>query len=75
LQDFLNKEFDILIDFSRNDLSPLRYILSTSIAKLIIGANQHASNLYDIFIKDEAEMDDLQLLKTIHNYLLKLSGK
>jgi len=75
LQDFINKEFDILIDFSRNDLPPLRYVLSTTSAKLLIGANEYAQNLYDIFIKDENKMDHLKLLKTIHDYLLKLTGK
>ena len=74
LNDFLNKDFDILIDFSRKDLPPLRYILSTSKAKLIVGANAYAQNLYDVFIHDETEPDDLKLLKIIHNYLLKLTG-
>jgi 6-phosphofructokinase len=75
LHDFLDKDFDILIDFSRNDLSPLRYILSASKAKLIIGANEFAQDYYDIYIKDETQWDYLSLLKTIHNYLLKLTGK
>lgn len=75
LNDFINTDFDILIDFSHNDLPPLQYILSTSKAKLIIGANKHAQNLYDMFIKSDIEMDHIELLKTIHNYLLKLTGK
>ena len=74
LDDFLNKDFDILIDFSRKKLSPLRYILSVSKAKLLVGANEHTQDLYDVFINDETEPDDLKLLKTIHNYLLKLTG-
>ncbi|MCL2246446.1 MAG: hypothetical protein FWC10_04965 [Lentimicrobiaceae bacterium] len=74
LTDFMKKDFDILIDFSRNDLPPLRYILNISNAKLIVGANNHSKDLYDIFIKDEAPLDNLKLLKTIHNYLLKLTG-
>jgi len=73
--DFVNKDFDILIDFSRNDLSPLQYILAVSNAKLIVGANEYAKDLYDIFIHDEAELDHLRLLKIIHNYLLKFTGK
>ncbi|MDR2973001.1 MAG: hypothetical protein LBU83_13940 [Bacteroidales bacterium] len=75
LNDFQEKEFDILVDFSRNDLPPLRYILSTTKAKLLIGSNEYAQDLYDIYIKDEAEINELQLLKIIHNYLLKLTGK
>jgi len=74
LDDFINKDFDILIDFSRNDLAQLRYILASSKAKLIIGANEYAQDLYDIYIKDEANLDNLKLLKIIHNYLLKLTG-
>jgi hypothetical protein len=75
LNDFINKDFDILIDFSRNELSPLQYILSASKAKLLIGANEHTQDLYDIFIHDETEPEHLKLLKIIHNYLQKLTGK
>jgi hypothetical protein len=75
LNDFLNKNFDLLLDFSQNDLPPLHYILSTSKAKLLVGANEYAKDLYDVFIKDETELDSLKLLKTFHNYLLKLTGK
>jgi hypothetical protein len=75
LNDFIHRDFDILIDFSRRDLPPLRYILAASKAKLIIGANEHRQDLYDIFIDDKTGMDHLKLLKTIHNYLLKLTGK
>ena len=73
--DFINKDFDILIDFSRNNLPPLQYILSSSKAKLLIGANAFAQDLYDIYIKDETEHNYLRLLKFIHNYLQKLTGK
>jgi len=74
-EDFVNKDFDILIDFSKNDLPPLQYILSTSNAKLIVGANKYAQNLYDFFIHDETEPNHLQLLKIIHDYLHKLTGQ
>jgi len=74
LNDFTKKDFDILIDFSRNDLPPLRYILTASHAKLIVGANEHTQDLYDVFIMDETHCDSLSLLKTIHNYLIKLTG-
>ena len=73
--DFIHKDFDMLIDFSRKDLAPLQYILAVSKAKLIIGANEYSQNLYDIFIHDKTEMDSLKLLKTIYNYLLKLTGR
>ena len=74
LKDFTNNEFDILIDFSRNDLTAMRYILATSNAKLIVGASEHAQDLYDIYFRDATNPDNFQLLKTIHNYLLKLTG-
>jgi hypothetical protein len=74
LKDFVNYDFDILIDFSRNDLSPLRYVLTVSKAKLIVGANKHLESLYDIFINDKHNLDNLSLLKTMHSYLLKLTG-
>jgi hypothetical protein len=73
--DFINKDFDILIDFSRNNLAPLQYILTVSKAKLLTGANEYAQNLYDVFIKTENETDHLTLLKIIHNYLHKFTGQ
>jgi hypothetical protein len=77
LNDFINKDFDMLLDFSRNDLPPLRYILATTKAKLLMGANKYTQDLYDIYIKDDDDqkMEHLKLLKTYHNYLLKLTGK
>jgi len=75
INDFINRDFDILIDFSRKDLSPLQYILLTSKAKLLVGANKYAQDLYDIFIHTETESNHFQLLKIIHNYLHKLTGQ
>jgi len=74
LNDFVNNDFDILIDFSKDDLMPLRYILTVSKSKLIVGANEYARDLYDVFINDESKLDNFTLLKIIHNYLLKLTG-
>ena len=76
LNDFINKDFDILIDFSQNDLPPLQYILSASKSKLIVGANEYAKTLYDVYIiNDNTQPDHLKLLKIVHNYLQKLTGK
>ena len=74
LNDFLDKDFDMIVDFSRNNLPPIHYILSTSKAKLLVGANEYMQDLYDVFIKDEDNLDYLKLLKIIRNYLLKLTG-
>ena len=74
LKDFTDMDFDILMDFSRDESSALRYVLATSKAKLIVGANEYAQDLYDIYFYDETKPDNFQLLKTIHNYLLKLTG-
>jgi len=74
LNDFLDKDFDMLIDFSRNNLPPLRYILSTTNAKLLIGTNEYTQDLYDIFIHDDTKFDYHKFLEIIQNYLLKLTG-
>jgi hypothetical protein len=74
LKDFLSTDFDILIDFSRQNLPPLQYILAASKAKLIIGANHFSKDLYDVYINEESNSDNLKLLKTFHNYLIKLTG-
>jgi hypothetical protein len=74
LDDFLDKDFDILIDFSRNNLPSLHYILAMTKAKLLIGGNEHSQELYDIFIDDEEELAHHQFLSVIDNYLHKFTG-
>jgi hypothetical protein len=74
LTDFTQKDFDILIDFTHQNLPALRYILATSHAKLLVGANKHARHFYDIFIREETELNHQKFLKIVYNYLLKLTG-
>lgn len=78
IDDFINKEFDMIIDFSNNNTPPIQYILKMSKTKLLIGANPHSSDLYDIYIQKDPDLqdfDNFKLLKTIHHYLHQFTGE
>ncbi len=73
IDDFLKKDFDILIDFTKKPHKPVEYILNLNNAGLVIGGNQYNRNDYDIFI-DNPNSDNYNLLENIHKYTLKLMG-
>lgn len=76
LNDFLEKKFDILIDFTVNPLPPIQYCLQLSQAKFIVGSSIYNKNIYDLFIDNSnVNSNNLELLKNIRLYTSKLSGK
>ncbi len=73
VQDFIQKDFDILIDFNYRYNAPIKAILAQSNAKFIIGREKKNSALYDLFI-DKSPNDNLLYLKEIYTYTQMLSG-
>ena len=74
VQDFINRNFDILIDFNYRYHAPIEAILSTAHAKFIIGSCPDYQNLYDLIIQTESGNYN-QFLTSAFNYTQKLSGK
>ena len=72
--DFMDMDFDMLIDFSHGQYSPLQLICQLSKAKFITGSNPYHTDLYDLHISGDV-MDNRSLLNTIDKYSRNLIGE
>jgi hypothetical protein len=75
IDNFLEEEYDILIDLNIKDLFPLKYIASLSKAKFKIGRFAENIDLYDLMIEMEQEKGLKFFLKNLDNYLLQIKTK
>ncbi len=67
---FVKKDFDILIDCTNDDLTPVLFILALSRAKMKIGGNSSKINeFYDVIIskKDNTNLDSH--IENVYHYL------
>ena len=68
--DFINKEFDILIDCSIHSYFPIRYILSLSKAKFKTGSNiTYRAEVCDLTIDISSDKSIPFLIKQLKHYL------
>lgn len=72
--DFINRDFDILLDFNYRYHAPIETILATSHAHFIIGSCTDYQYLYDLTIQT-ASGNYNQFLASTFNYTKKLAGK
>ena len=73
--DFVNTEFDMLIDFTHRFYMPVNTILALSKSKMIVGGNSTQKERYDLFIDmNKTTENNWQLLENIDIYTLKLTG-
>jgi hypothetical protein len=75
LDSTLNEPFDMLIDFTEKNYTPISYILQVSYAQFIVGANQHHRPLYDFFLDFGKEYTAQELSQMIDFYTNKLTDK
>lgn len=73
LNDFLKQDFDILIDFTQNELSPIQYCLQMSKSKFIVGSSDYNKDYYDLLISED-KLSGFELLENIEKYTEQLSG-
>jgi hypothetical protein len=70
VRDFIEKEFDLLIDLSLHDNFPLKYIAGLSNALLRVGTfSEENSDYYDLMIDAKASMTTDEYLGQIQHYL------
>lgn len=74
IDDFIKKDFDMLIDFTQKPFQSIQYILKLTQSGFIVGGNQHHKNDYDLFI-DIQNKDPYMLLENINLYTKKLMGE
>jgi hypothetical protein len=75
VDNFIEEEFDILIDLNLKDDFPLFYISSLSKAKFKIGRLTDNIDLYDLMIEVEEGTGIKQFLKHVDHYLLQMSDE
>ncbi len=76
IKDFIEKDFDIIIDMSLQDNYPLQYISGVSKAKLKVGRiGEKNSDIYDIMLKNEKNTKLDKFINEVHHYLSILKSK
>lgn len=73
--DYLQKEFDLLIDFTTRSLAPMAMMLELSNARCIVGGNVEHEEYYDLFLNMQNEFSQLDLLQQVDIYTQKLTGE
>lgn len=74
VQDFINRDFDILLDFNYRYHAPVEDILSIASSKFVIGSCADYKDIYDLYIQTESG-NYTQFLNSAYNYTQKLAGK
>lgn len=72
--DFINRDFDILIDFNYRYHAPIEAILATAHSKFIIGSCADYQQHYDLTLQTE-NGNYTQFLGSAFTYTSKLAGK
>ncbi len=74
VNDFIQRDFDILLDFNYRYHAPVEAILATAHSKFIIGSCADYQQHYDLIIQTESGNYG-QFLSSTFNYTQKLAGK
>lgn len=76
VSNFINEEYDILIDLNINDHFPLKYIAALSKAKCKVGrAYPGSEKLYDLAIEQEEGKSLKHFLRQVDTYLLMINKR
>lgn len=74
VDDFIQTDFDILLDFTHNSLAPVQYMLHQNHSKFVVGGNVNHKEYYDLMIEG-ADENGKKLLENIYVYTQKLIGE
>jgi hypothetical protein len=70
VKDFIDREFDILIDLNLQDFYPLKYISGLSKAKCRVGRYTDDNlEYYDLMIEPKPDISMNEYIEQIHHYL------
>jgi len=76
VRNFIEDEYDILLDLNLNDLFPLRYIASLSKARFKVGMKSERNNsIFDMMIELEKGKNLKFYLKNIDTYVFAINKK
>ena len=74
VDDFVNTDFDILIDFTISSLPPIHYILTLTRASFVTGGNPFNKEFYDLWIEGD-DLSNKKLLENVYIYTQKVKGE
>ena len=74
IKNFVEKDYDILINLCDSTCIPIKYLAGISQAKFKVGKYEEDIDLYDMMI-DVKENTLLALIKAIHHYLTVINQK
>jgi hypothetical protein len=74
IKNFVEKDYDILINFCDDSCIPIKYLAGSSKAKFKVGKYQENVDLYDMML-DVKENTLAALIKEIHHYLNIINKK
>lgn len=75
INDFIQAEFDLLIDFSQESYPAILALLELSHAHFIVGGAAPKAKYYDLLINTPDKLSHKELLQNIERYTKKLSGE
>jgi len=76
IKEFINKEFDIIIDLTLEDVYVLQYIVALSKSKLKVGRfSKNMVKYYDLMIKNDKNILSDEYINQIMHYLDILKSK
>ena len=76
VKNFIDDQFDILVDLNLNDSFPLKYISTLSKAKFKVGKNSKwNSSIFDLLLEVESSKDLKYFLRNLDTYLFIINKK
>ena len=69
INNFVKKEYDILINLSDSNCIPIKYLVASSLAHFKIGQFEDGFEIYDLMIKLDKEKSKERLMEEIKHYL------
>ncbi len=69
INNFVKKEYDILINLSDSNCIPIKYLVASSLAHFKIGQFEDGFEIYDLMIKLDKDKGKERLMEEIKHYL------
>ncbi len=69
IDNFVKKDYDILINLCDNNCLPIKYLVASSIARFKIGIDEEDNQIYDLMISLDEDNSIIRLMHEIKYYL------
>ena len=69
IQNFVKKEYDILINLCDSSVIPIKYLVASSLAHFKIGIHEDGFEIYDLMISLKEDKSIERLIKEIKHYI------